>query len=253
MKVVVAESAGAVACVVADLVERFVTSSPSSALGLATGRTMEPVFAELVRRHREQGLSFAGVEAYLLDEYLGLDRCDPRAYRSVVYERLARHIDIELGALHGPDPHASDLEVECARYEQQVRAAPIGLQLLGIGANGHIAFNEPGSPLDSLTRVVALSEQTRTDNAQCFPNGQSPQRAITQGIATIGAAGELLLAATGHRKADAVARAISGPVTSEVPASAIQRHPKATVVLDPAAAMRLQTRVGRIQACMPSN
>ncbi|MXW94283.1 MAG: glucosamine-6-phosphate deaminase [Acidimicrobiaceae bacterium] len=237
MKVVVAESAPAAARVVADLVERFVTTAPRPALGLATGGTMEPVFAELVRRHREHGLSFARVRAYLLDEYLGLDREDPCAYRNAIRRLLARHVDLGAGAVHGPDTHAADLDAECDRYERELRAAPIGLQLLGIGSNGHIAFNEPGSPLDSTTRVVALRGQTRAENARFFPAAQAvPTRAITQGIATIGAANQLVMVACGEHKADSVARALEGPVTSEVPASAIQLHPNVTVVLDRSAA-----------------
>ncbi len=244
MRVVVAESADSAACMVADLVEDFIVASPSPVLGLATGETMEAVFAELVRRHRERGLSFAGVHTYLLDEYLGLDGEDPCAYRNVVRRLLAGHVDMEPGAVHGPNPHAADLAVECSRYEQAVRAASVGLQLLGIGANGHIAFNEPGEPLDSTTRVVALSERTRTDNARFFPDGQSPPvRAITQGISTIGAAAELLLIACGEHKARAVARAVEGPVASDSPASAVRLHPNVTVVLDPPASSRLTKRV----------
>ena len=237
MKFVVTETADAAARVAADLVQRFITASPSPALGLATGETMEPVFTELVRRHHEHGLSFAGVRAYLLDEYVDLGREDPHACRNVVHRLLARHVDLGPGAVHGPNPHATNLDAECARYEQEVRAASIGLQMLGIGSNGHIAFNEPSSPLDSTTWVVALSERTQADNAWAFPAGRSvPTRAITQGIATIGAASKLLLVACGHRKADAVARAIEGPVTPDVPASAIQLHPCVTVVVDASAA-----------------
>ena len=241
MRVVVAESADAAARVVADLVERFITTAPRPALGLATGETMEAVFAELARRHREQGLSFAGVSAYLLDEYLDLDREDPCAYRNVVRRLLVIRTDMEQGAIHGPDPYAPDLATECARYERQVREASIGMQLLGIGSNGHIAFNEPGSMLDGTTRVVELSEQTRADNARFFGAGRPvPARAITQGIATIGAAARLVLIACGEHKANAVARAVEGPVTSRVPASAIQRHRSVTVVLDVPAASRLR-------------
>ena len=244
MRVVVAASALSAARVAADLVEEFITASPSPALGLATGETMAPVFAELARRHRERGLSFAGVRVYLLDEYVGLDRLDRRAYRNVVHRQLVRHVDLAPGAVHGPDPHAADLDTECARYEREVRDANIGLQLLGIGANGHIAFNEPGSPLDSITRVVTLSRRTRADNARFFPEGQPvPARAITQGIATIGAGGHLVLLACGRRKAAAVAQAVEGPVTGDVPASALQLHTNVTMVLDPAASSRLTKRV----------
>ena len=233
MRVVVSESGTAAAQVVADLVERFVASAPRPALGLATGKTMEAVFAELVRRHSEQGLSFARVQAYLLDEYLDLDHDDQSAYRNVVHRLLGGRVDMGPGAIHGPNPQALDVTAECARYERQVREASIGLQLLGVGANGHIAFNEPGSPLDSATRVVELSEQTRADNARFFPAGRSvPSRAITQGISTIGAAARLVLVACGEHKARAVARALEGPVTAEIPASALQRHPRVAVVLD---------------------
>ena len=207
---------------------------------------MQGVFAELVRRRREQGLSFAAAHAYLLDEYLDLDRRDPCAFSNVACRLLAGHIDIGPDAVHGPNPHAADLDAECARYEREVREAKIGLQLLGIGSNGHIAFNEPGSPLDSTTRVVELSERTRTDNARFFPAGRPvPARAITQGIATIGAAAELVLVACREHKARAVAGAVEGRVTEEVPASAIQLHPRVTVVLDLPAASRL-CRLGQL-------
>ena len=233
MRVVVSESATAAARVVADFVERFIASAARPALGLATGETMEAVFAELVRRHREQGLSFARVHAYLLDEYLDLDHDDRSAYRNVVHRLLAGQVDMGSGTVRGPNPQALDVAAECARYEQEVRRASIGLQLLGIGSNGHIAFNEPGSPLDCVTRVVELSERTRADNARFFPAGRSvPARAITQGISTIAAAQEIVLVACGEHKARAVARALEGPVTAEIPASALQLHPRVTVVLD---------------------
>ena len=244
MRVVVAASARSAARVAADLVEEFITASPSPALGLATGETMEALFAELARRHRDEGLSFAAVEAYLLDEYIGLGPGDPCAFRSVVHRQLTRHVDLHSDAVHGPEPGAADLVAGCARYEQVVRDAKVGLQLLGIGSNGHIAFNEPGSPLDSTTRVVALSDKTRADNARFFPEGQPvPARAITQGIATISAAARLVLVACGAHKAPAVASAVEGSVTAEVPASAIQLHPDVTVVLDPGASSRLTERV----------
>ena len=249
MRVLVAADPTGVARGAAEIVERYVRGSKHPRLGLATGVTMEALYAELAGRHRGRGLRFAGAEAYLLDEYIGLEPSDPCAYRSVVDRLFARHVDLRPGAVHGPDPAAADLAAECARYEHEVRNALVGLQLLGIGSNGHIAFNEPGSPLDSTTRVVALSEQTRAANGRFFPAGQPvPTRAVTQGIATIGAAAELVMLACGQHKADAVARAIEGPVTPEVPASAIQRHPKVTVVLDPPAASGLARTEGATHA-----
>ena len=240
MRIIVSKDPDSVVQEAAGIVERFVSASESPALGLATGKTMEGLFAELVSRYRRQGLSFRTVDAYLLDEYVGLDRCDPNTYRSFVHRLFARHVDMESGSLHGPDPQAPNLGAECVRYEQEVQAASIGLQILGIGSNGHIAFNEPGTPFDSVTRVVELSGQTRNDNARFFPAGHSvPAQAMTQGIATILAASELLLVACGVDKASAVARAIEGPITDAVPASAIQLHSKVAVVLDPLAAQGL--------------
>lgn len=240
MRVIVCNDSEHVAQEAADTVECFVSGSDSPALGLATGGTMEDLFAELVSRHRRRGLSFCAVDAYLLDEYVGLDPCDANAYRSVVHRLLVRHIDLKSRSVHAPDPQAVDLDVECVRYEQEVRDASIGLQILGIGSNGHIAFNEPGTPLDSVTRVVELRGQTRDDNSRFFPSGHPvPAQAITQGIATILSASELLLLACGAAKAVAVARAVEGAVTDAVPASAIQFHPNVTVVLDPFAAQCL--------------
>ena len=242
MRIIVADGPDGVVRRAADIVERFVSTSESRALGLATGQTMEGLFAELVDRHR-QGLSFRAVDAYLLDEYVGLELGDPNAYRSVVGHLFAQHVDLDDGSLHGPDPRAPDPDAECARYEREVRDASISLQILGIGSNGHIAFNEPGTQFDSITRVVELSEQTRSDNARFFVAGHSvPTRAMTQGIATILAASKLLLVAFGAGKASAVAQAVEGPVSGAVPASAIRLHPNVTVVLDPLASQQLTNR-----------
>ena len=240
MRLIVAADLSGAANKAADIVERYVRGTGHPRLGLATGATMEPLFAGLNRRHRDQGLSFADVEAYLLDEYVGLAACDPCSFRNVAHRLFVDHVDFRPGAVHAPNPASADLDAECIRYERVVRVASIGLQVLGIGINGHIGFNEPGSPLDSITRVVSLSKQTRADNAWAFSAGRSvPTKAITQGIGTIGAAKELLLVACGHRKADVVASALEGPVTPEMPASSIQRHPCATVVLDASAAAQL--------------
>lgn len=244
MEILVAADQVGAARMVAGIVERYVRGAEHPRLGLATGATMEALFGELVRRHRDRGLSFADVAAYLLDEYIGLGPGDPCGFRSVVRRLLTRHVDLRPDAVYGPDPAAADLGAECARYEREVREATVGLQLLGIGSNGHIAFNEPGSSLHSTTRVVALSDQTRADNARFFPQGQPvPARAITQGLATIGAARHLVLVACGRHKAAAVARALEGPVTRDVPASVLQLHTNVTVALDPAASSRLTKRV----------
>lgn len=241
MRLVAAPDRTAVAQHAADVIERFVSTGAPTALGIATGTTMEEPLDEIARRHRRGSLSLALTEVYLLDEYVGLEPSDHCAFRKFIDRRLVRQTDLRPDAVHSPDPHAPDLDAECNRYEHDVRNARVGLQLLGIGANGHIAFNEPGSAFTSTTRVVRLSEQTRCDNARFFPHGIGPPAtAITQGIDTILAAGELLLVACGEHKAVAVSRALEGPATVSVPASAIQLHPKVTVIVDSGAASLLQ-------------
>ncbi|MCY3892210.1 MAG: glucosamine-6-phosphate deaminase [Acidimicrobiaceae bacterium] len=224
----------------ADIVERFVSSASPAALGIATGETMQQPLAEIAGRCQRGALSLASTEVYLLDEYIGLQPDDPCSFANTVDRLLVGPTDLSPSAVHGPDPHTLDLYAECAGYERRVRAARIQLQLLGIGTNGHIAFNEPGSSFASSTRVVRLSEQTRSDNARSFPDGaQPPAAAITQGIGTILMARELLLVACGQSKARAVVRALEGPVTRSMPASALQLHANVTVILDPPAASLL--------------
>lgn len=240
MRIVVAEDQQSASLRAADIVERFVRDQSSAGLGVATGRTTEALYGELARRHEHEGLSFADIDIYLLDEYLGLSPDDPCRFRNVIQQLLAQRVDLRADAVHCPDPDAPQPASECCRYEHQVRSASIGLQILGIGSNGHIAFNEPGSAIDSVTRIVTLSEQTRSDNARPFGAYlRVPERAITQGISTILAAAELMLLACGEPKAAAVERAVHGPVCEAVPASALQLHPRATVVLDREAASQL--------------
>ena len=218
MRVIVAADRAAASKCAADVVERFVRGQQRVGLGVATGSTTEALYTELARRHRREGLSFAGVDVYLLDEYVGLDPGDPRRFCSVVQRELAQQVDLRRDAVHCPDPDLPDLASECCRYEHSVRSAPIGLQILGIGSNGHIAFNEPGSAIDSVTRIVTLSERTRADNARFFGDGRPvPERAVTQGISTILAAVEVLLLACGERKAAAVAAAVHGPLCETAP------------------------------------
>ena len=251
MRIVVAPDRAAAAQHAADIVERFVNSAVATALGIATGETMEGPLAEIAGRCQRGALSLAHTEVYLLDEYVGLESDDPCSFASTVNRLLVQPTDLSPGAMHGPNPHNPDLYAECADYERRVRAARIGLQLLGIGTNGHIAFNEPGSSLASSTRVVQLNEQTRSDNARAFPDGTCPPRAaITQGIATILLARKLLLVACGQPKARPVARALEGPVTRSVPASALQLHPDVTVVVDPPAAALLADEPS--QPCRPA-
>jgi glucosamine-6-phosphate deaminase len=241
MDVVIERDEAACGVTVADVFDRAVRSG-ASRLGLATGSSPLSVYRELIRRHREEGLSFAAVRAFLLDEYVGLPAGHPQSYTQVIRTEFADHVD--LAGVFGPDGSAFDVEAAAASYDALVvGAGPIDVQLLGIGANGHIGFNEPGSPLDSRTRVTTLTSQTRQDNARFFASvDEVPHRVITQGLGTISAARHLVLIATGSHKAAAVAAALEGPVTPKCPASVLQRHPMVTVVVDEGAAGRLGKR-----------
>ena len=237
MKVIVAPDPHRMAVHAADLVQSFLDSRSAPVLGLATGASVQPLYRELVRRHREEGLSFSATRAFLLDEYIGLDPDHPQLYRNVIRSELAGQVGIDPARLHSPDVHTADLDEECARYDRRVTQARIGLQILGIGRNGHLAFNEPGSPSDSRTRVVKLTAGTRADNSRFFERPEEvPDRAVTQGLGTILQADHLLVIASGSAKARAVGGVLRGPVTTRLPASMLRTHPHVTLILDPEAA-----------------
>ena len=245
MEVVILPTPADCGRVVADVMAAAVTGGTADGrptLGLATGSSPVLAYQELIRRHREEGLSFAGARAFLLDEYVGLPADHPQSYRSVIRREFTSHVDIADGDVHGPDGSHPDPLVAAREYEQLLRdGGPVAVQLLGIGGNGHIGFNEPGSSLSSLTRVKTLTEQTRRDNSRFFERPQDvPRHVITQGLGTIGRAQHLLLTASGSGKADAVAAAVEGPLTASCPASVLQLHPHATVVVDEAAAAKLE-------------
>ncbi len=237
MKVIIAPDPDEMAVHAADLVQSFLDSTPAPTLGLATGASVQPLYRELVRRHREEGLSLTATRAFLLDEYVGLDPDHPQLYRNVIRLELVGQVGIGPARLHSPDVHTPDLDGECARYDRRVTQARIGLQILGIGRNGHLAFNEPGSPSDSRTRVVRLTAGTRADNSRFFERPEEvPDRAVTQGLGTILRADHLLVIASGSAKARAVGGVLRGPVTTTLPASMLRTHPHVTLILDPEAA-----------------
>ncbi|MGH6894373.1 MAG: glucosamine-6-phosphate deaminase [Dongiaceae bacterium] len=228
----------------ADIILTCVALRPRAVVGLATGATQAPVFAEIVRRSRADGISFRQVTFFHLDEYCGL----PPDHRLAMARELARSfldlIDAVPERLPLLDGNAADPVAEACRYEMAIRdAGGIDLQILGLGANGHIAFNEPGSPIESRTRVVTLSSETRARNRAGLPAGEMvPKRALSLGIATILEARAILLVAAGADKAQALRAAIEGPETTSCPASALRRHPGLTIVADRDAAAGL-TRV----------
>ncbi|WGW10798.1 glucosamine-6-phosphate deaminase [Saxibacter everestensis] len=242
MEIIIAASPKAIASIVADAIEDLLTEHAGTVLGLATGSSPLSVYQELIRRHRDNGLSFAKSRAFLLDEYLGLPRAHPQSYHSVIRSEFVDHIDIDPTHVYSPDGEAADPVVEGQRYDAAIAAAGgIELQLLGIGTDGHIGFNEPTSSLRSRTRVKTLTEQTRSDNARFFDHvDQVPRHVMTQGLGTISEARHLVLVATGEAKAEAVAAMVEGPVAAICPGSVLQLHQHATVLVDEDAASRLK-------------
>lgn len=240
--VIVRSDATAAAKFVADRFAETIRSLPQCVLGLATGGTPIETYRELIRMHQEEGLDFSAVTTFNLDEYVGLGPDHPQSYRHFMRQHLLDHINIDPSRTHLPDGLATDLQGHAAEYEQQiVEAGGIDLQLLGIGHNGHIAFNEPGAAGDSRTRVVQLAEQTIEKNARFFASADEvPRTALTMGIGTILEAKRIVMLATGAGKAEAVRRALEDPADADHPASFLQTHANVTYVLDQGAASRLR-------------
>src|ERR1700722_1858563 len=223
------------------MVARELRANPSLVLGLATGRTMEAVYRILVRLHLDEGLDFSLCRTFNLDEYVGLAPEDARSYRYYMNRRLFSQVNLDLRNTHLPNGMATDLEAECREYEQKIgRCGGIDLQLLGLGQAGHIGFNAPLSALRSRTRVQGLTPVTIEQNAAFFGGAQNvPRRAITMGVGTILECRRCLLLATGPSKAEVIAKAVEGPITSMISATALQLHARCTVVVDEAAAAKL--------------
>lgn len=223
---------------VAEIFASAIGAEPDVVLGLATGGTPVGAYRELIRRHREGELDFSRVTTFNLDEYVGLQPTHPQSYRAFMQQQLFDHINIDPARTHVPSGTADDLAAQAAEYERAIReAGGIELQLLGIGHNGHIAFNEPGTPADSRTRAVELTESTIQSNARFFDSADEvPRHAVTMGIGTILEARRIVLLATGEGKAEAVQRAVAGEVDVNHPASLLQNHRRVTFVLDEAAA-----------------
>jgi len=227
----------------ARIVARLLRTKPDTALALPTGSTPRAIYVELVRQHRDEGLSFARATAFSLDEYVGLRPDHPGSFRRALDEALYRHVDLAPERAHAPDGQAADLTAACAGYEAAIAAAGgLDLALLGLGTDGHIAFNEPTSSFGSRTRLKTLADETRAANQAAFGAEPVPHHALTVGIATILSARRCLLVAFGAAKAGAVAKMVEGPLAALVPASALQLHPHATVIVDEAAAEGLALR-----------
>ncbi len=239
----VCEESDAVAREAAQMIAEVVRSRSDAVIGLATGSTPERTYAELARLHRDEGLSFGQVKTFNLDEYWGLDGDHDQSYRYFMNDRLFKHIDTRLWNANVLNGKATYPELECRAFEDKILSVGgIDLWLLGIGGNGHIAFNEPGSAVDSRTRLVNLSPETIAANSdgRFFSDASEvPRCALTAGIGTIREARKIVLLATGSGKAEAVAAAVDGSFTAECPASLLQDHPDCTYIIDSEAAAKL--------------
>ncbi len=244
MEVIIQPNNDAAAALVARIVAHDLRSKPQLVLGLATGKTMECVYHQLAQMHRTERLDFSQCRSFNLDEYVGLRPDDANSYRHYMDQHLFNQVNIKPSNTHLPDGMAQDLDAECRNYEALIQKfGGVDLQLLGIGRTGHIGFNEPLSALRSRTRVKALTPTTIQQNAPYFGGeAKVPRRAITMGVGTIIEARRCILLATGESKADIVAQAVEGPITSMVTASALQLHPRCTVVVDEAAAAKLREK-----------
>jgi glucosamine-6-phosphate deaminase len=246
MEVIVVPTADEACLRAARIVARQLRAKPDAVLALPTGITPRAIYAELVRQHRDEGLSFARATAFNLDEYVGIRADHPGSFRRALQEALYRHVDLPSARAHAPDGQAADLAAACAGYEAAIAAAGgLDLALLGLGTDGHIAFNEPTSSFGSRTRLKTLTDETRAANQSMFAGlgpEPVPHHALTVGIATILSARRCLLVAFGAAKAAAVAKMVEGPLAALVPASALQLHPHATVIVDEAAAEGLALR-----------
>lgn len=225
----------------ARLVADRLRRKPNLVLGLATGSTPLGLYKALIEKHRTEGLDFSKATTFNLDEYIGLPPSHDQSYHHFMQRSFFEHVNLDPRYTHVPDGMANDIEAQCEWYEQRIREfGGIDLQILGIGANGHIAFNEPGSSLGSRTRIKTLTERTVNDNARFFDSmDEVPRYAITMGIGTIMEARELLILASGESKADAVKAAVEGPITAMCPASICQMHRRAYFIIDEAARSKL--------------
>ena len=215
---------------------------PGKVLGLATGSTPLGLYARMVKDHEENKTSYADIRSFNLDEYVGLPISHPESYYAFMHRNLFDKIDIKEENAHVPSGLGDDLEAQAKKYDAMIDESPVDIQLLGIGSDGHIAFNEPGTPFNSGTHVTDLAESTIKDNCRFFDNDISkvPTQAVTQGIGTIMKARNILLIATGANKAQAVKDMIEGPIDEACPDSVLQRHPNVTVIVDEAAAALLK-------------
>lgn len=242
MEIFIADDYEGMSKAAAATVAKVLNSKPNAVLGLATGSTPVGLYRELARMHAEEGLDFSKVRTFNLDEYVGLPASHPQSYHYFMKENLFNHVNIRAENIHIPSGTTDNYEAFSAWYERRIEeVGGIDLQVLGVGSDGHIGFNEPTSSLSSRTRLKTLAKPTIDDNARFFEKREEvPIYAITMGVGTILEARQILLVANGTNKADAVAAMVEGPVTSMITASALQLHPRTEVFLDRQAASKLE-------------
>ena len=241
MEIIILPSPPDVGELAARKIAQLITRKPAAVLGLATGSSPLAIYGALGEQVRGGTLDASQVRGVALDEYVGIPEDHPQSYASVLRREVVEPLGLAPSSVLVPDGRAPDVEVECGRFEDAIRdLGGVDLQILGIGANGHIGFNEPTSSFTSRTRIKTLAPQTRADNARFFDDpDEVPTHCLTQGLGTIMEARELVLVAQGRKKADAIAAAVEGPVSSMCPGSILQFHPLATVIVDEAAAAQL--------------
>ena len=238
MKVIKVKNYDEVSAEAFKVMKEVVANKPEAVLGLATGSSPIGLYENMIKDHKENGTSYSKCQSFNLDEYVGIDRNHSQSYWTFMHENLFHGIDLPEDKIHVP---YGNTKADCEGYEKAMENVSVDIQVLGIGGNGHIGFNEPGTPFTEETHIVDLTEKTRSDNARFFENdiNKVPTQAITMGIATIMKAKKILLVASGANKADAVAAMVNGPVDPACPASVLQNHPDVVVIVDEEAAAKL--------------
>lgn len=236
MKVIVVKNYDELSKKGAEIIAKTIKENDKPILGLATGSSPIGTYQELIKMYQNKEISFKNVETYNLDEYCGIDRNHPQSYYYFMHEQLFNHVDIDEAHVHIPSASGSNLEDDCKKYNEALNKVSIDLQLLGIGGNGHIGFNEPGTSFEQETFVVKLTEKTREDNKRFFSSiDEVPTHAMTMGIKNIMNAKKILMLISGSNKADTVVRLLSKEITTDFPASVLYNHPDCTVIIDEAA------------------
>ncbi len=240
MKIIVCKNYDEVSNRAASIVIKNLKANPQLKIGLATGSSPLGLYKNLIKAYQNKEISFKEVNSYNLDEYIGIDQSHPQSYYSFMYEHFFKYVDIPKNNIHIPDNNLERIDEIANDYNLMLHNNQMDIQILGIGSNGHIGFNEPGTPLENETFIVTLDEQTRIDNSRFFNNiDEVPQYAITMGIKNIMYSKKILLIASGEEKAEVVSRMIKGKITNKLPASILQLHPDCTIILDEVAASKL--------------